>query len=56
MTCYSVQPRWNIWERLLIFCLLLEMGKSIGENVNSKYSQRLLDPAKQSIIDDLRLI
>ena len=36
--------------------LARNMGKSIGENVNSKYSKRLLDPAKQSVIDDLRLI
>ena len=53
MTRYLVQPRDRIFVKGYGFLSFAKnMGKSIGKNIskslNSKYSQRPLDPAKQS--------
>ena len=48
MTHYSVQPRDQIFVKVMDFCLLLEIqGKNVGKTLSSKYSQKLLDHAKQ---------
>ena len=57
---YSVQPRDRIFVkggyRFLSFAK--KMGKNIGKNIpknlNGKYSQKLLDHAKQSAIDPFK--
>ena len=55
MTSYSVQPRHWIFVkgyRFLSFAKIL--SKNIGKNMSSKYSQKLLDHAKQSATDALK--
>ena len=37
------------------FCLLLKYGKNISRNVSQKYSQKLLDHAKESAGDPLNI-
>ena len=53
MTCYSVELRERIFIKGYGFLSFAKnMGKNIGKNIskslNSKYSQKLLDQAKQS--------
>ena len=55
MTRYSVQPRDRIFVRdygLLSYAR--DIGKNISKNLRSKYSQKLLDHAKQSATDLLK--
>ena len=53
MTCYSVQPRdQKFGKGFLSFAR--NMGKSISKNLSSKYSQKLLDHAKQCATDALK--
>ena len=59
MTRYSVQPRDKIFVigyGLLSFPKNMRenFGKNISKNVRSKYSQKLLDHAKQSATDALK--
>ena len=54
MMHYSVQPRDRIFVKGYGFCLLLKTrvkSKSISKNLSGKYSQKLLDHAKQSAVD-----
>ena len=52
MTRYSVQPRDRIFVKGYgFFSFAKNMGKNTGKNLNYKYSQKLLDHAKQSAID-----
>ena len=56
MTCYLVDQRDGIFVRGYEFLSFAKnMGKNIGKNksksLNSKYSQELLDHAKQSATD-----
>ena len=52
MTRYSVQPRDQIFVKGYgFFSFAKNMGKNTGKNLNYKYSQKLLDHAKQSAID-----
>ena len=55
MTRYSVQPRDRIFVKSYGF---LSFAKNIDRNIskssNSKYSQKLLDHAKQSVTDALK--
>ena len=55
MTRYSVQPRYRIFVKGYgIFSVARNKGKNISKNVSSKYSQKLLDHAKQSATDALK--
>ena len=59
MTRYSVQPRDRIFVKDYEFLSFTRnMGKNVGKNIskslNSKYSQILLDHAKQSDTDALK--
>ena len=59
MTRYSVQPRDRIFlksYRFLSFAKRMgrNIGKYISKNVSSKYTQKLLDHAKQSATDALK--
>ena len=61
MTQYSIQPRKRIFVKGYGFLSFdKNMGKNIGENIrknlSGKYSQRLLDHAKQSATDALKLL
>ena len=58
MTWYSVQPRDRIFVKgygFLSFARNMgeNVGKDICKNLSSKYSQKLLDHAKQSATDAL---
>ena len=52
MTRYLVQPRDQIFVRGYIF---FSFAENIGKNLSCKYSQKLLDHAKQSAADALRI-
>ena len=59
MTQYSVQPRDRIFVKgygFLFFArnMWKNIGKIISKNLSSKYSQKLLDYAKQSANDALK--
>ena len=55
MTRYSVQPRDRIFVKGYgFFSFAKNMGKNTGKNLNYKYSQKLLDHAKQSATDPHR--
>ena len=55
MTCYSVQPRdWIFVKGYGILSFARNMGKNTCKNLRSKYSQTLLDLAKQSAADALK--
>ena len=61
MTRYSVQPRDRIFVKGFGFLSFAKnIGKKIGKNISkslsSKYSQELLDHAKQSPTDALKLL
>ena len=54
---YLIQPRdWILYK--VTFCLLLKNSKNIvkiiSETLSDKYSQKLLDNAKQSAVDVLK--
>ena len=56
MMCYSVQPRDRIFVKGYVFLSFAKyMGKNIvkdiSKNLSGKYSQKLLDHAKQSATD-----
>ena len=56
MTCYLIEPRDQIFVkcyRLLPFPR--NMNKNIGKNFSCKNSQKLLDHAKQSATDPLKV-
>ena len=58
MTCYIVQPRDRVFIKgygFLSFAKNIKnICKSISKNLNGKYSQKLLDHAKQSATDALK--
>ena len=59
MTRYSVQPKDQIFVKGYGFLSFTrKMGKNIGRNISkssrSKYSQKLLDHAKESATDELK--
>ena len=55
MTCYSVQPRdWKFVKGYGFLSFARNMGKNTCKNLRSKYSQTLLDLAKQSAADALK--
>ena len=61
MTRYSVQPRDQIFVKGYGFLSFAKnMGKNIGKNISKnlsgKYSQKLLDHAKRSATDALKLL
>ena len=58
---YSVQPRDGIFVKGYRFLSFSKnMGKNIGRNINknlsAKYSQKLLDHTKQSVVDALKTV
>ena len=56
MTRYSIQPRDRIFVKGYGYLSFAKtMGKNIGKNVSSKYSQKILDHAKQSATDALKV-
>ena len=55
MTRYSVQPRDRIFVKSYGFLSFAKnIDRNIRKNLNSKYSQKLLDHAKQSVADALK--
>ena len=55
MMCYSVQPIDPIFVKGYRFLPFAKsLGKNISKNLNSNYSQKLLDHGKQSAIDALK--
>ena len=55
MTRYSVQRRDRIFVNGYRFLFLAKaMGRSISKKLSSKYSQKLLDHAKQTATDALK--
>ena len=55
MTCYSVQPRdWKFVKGYGFLSFARNTGKNTCKNLRSKYSQTLLDLAKQSAADALK--
>ena len=55
MTRYLVQPRSQTFIKGYGFLSFYNnMGRNISKNVSSKYSQKLLDHAKQSATDALK--
>ena len=59
MTLYSVQPRdWLFVKDYGFLSFAKNVGRNIGKNIrknlSNKYSQRLIDHAKQSAIDTLK--
>ena len=61
MTRYSVQPRNRIFAKGYGFLSFAKnMGKNVGKNISKnlsgKYSQKLLDHAKESATDELKTI
>ena len=58
---YSVQPRDGIFVKGYRFLSFSKnMGKNIGRNISkslsAKYSQKLLDHTKQSVVDALKTV
>ena len=49
---YSVEPRERIYEKRYGF---LSFAKNMGKNLSNKYGQKLLDRAKKSTIDALKM-
>ena len=59
MTCYSVQPRGQIFVKGYGFLSFVRnmsrnIGNNISKNLSNKYSQKLVDYAKQSVTDALK--
>ena len=59
MTRYSVQPRDRIFVKGYKFlsfakCIVQNISKNVSKNLSHKYTQTLLDHAKQSTIDALK--
>ena len=55
LKCYSIQPKnWIFVKDYWFFCFAKNVSKNIGENLNGKFSQKLLDHAKQSATDTLK--
>ena len=55
MQYYSVQPRnWILVRDYGFLSFARNMGKNVCKNKRSKYSERLLDHAKQSATDALK--
>ena len=59
MTLYSVQPRdWLFVKDYGFLSFAKNVGRNIGKNIrknlSNKYSQRLIDHAKQSATDTLK--
>ena len=59
MTRYSVQPRDRIFVKGYKFlsfakCNVQNISKNVSKNLSHKYTQTLLDHAKQSTIDALK--
>ena len=59
MTRYSVQPRDRIFVKGYKFlsfakCIVQSISKNVSKNLSHKYTQTLLDHAKQSTIDALK--
>ena len=57
--CYSFQPRDQIFVkgyRFLSFAenMVKNIGKNLSKNLSGKYTQKLLDHAKQSATDVLK--
>ena len=54
MTCYSDQPRDQIFVKGYGFLSFARKGKNVGKNIStnlsSKYCQKLLDHAKKSAL------
>ena len=60
MTYYSVQPKDEIFVKgygFLSFAknMSKNIGKNISKSLNSKYSQKLLDHARQSATDAFKI-
>ena len=60
MTRYSVQPRGRIFVKCYLFLSFAKnmrknIGKNISKNLISKCSQKLIDHAKQSATDALKI-
>ena len=53
MNCYSVQPRDRIFVKGYGFKVKI-LVKNISKILSGKYSQKLLDRAKQSATDELK--
>ena len=53
---FSSNMRLNICKRLWFLFFARKIGKNISKNVSSKYSQKLLDHAKQSATGALKLL
>ena len=49
---YSIEPRDGVYVKGYGF---LSFAKNIGKNLNNKYSQKLIDPAKKSATDALKI-
>ena len=61
MTCYLVQPRDRIFVKGYGFLpfprnIRKNIGKNISKNVSGKYSQKLLDHAKQAVTGALKIV
>ena len=57
MTCYLVQPRDRIFVKGYGFLpFARNIRKNIGKNVSGKYSQKLLDHAKQAVTGALEIV
>ena len=57
MTCYLVQPRDRIFVKGYGFLpFARNIRKNIGKNVSGKYSQKLLDHAKQAVTGALKIV
>ena len=57
MTCYLVQRRDRIFVKGYGFLpFARNIRKNIGKNVSGKYSQRLLDHAKQAVTGALEIV
>ena len=57
MTRHSIKPRNLIFLKSYGFLTFAKnIGKDVSENLSRKYSQKLLDHAKQSAIMHLKLI
>ena len=53
--CYSIEPKYRIFVKSYEFLSLTEnMSKNIGKSVSDRYSQKLLDNARQSAADLLK--
>ena len=57
MTCYLVQRRDRIFVKGYGFLpFARNIRKNIGKNVSGKYSQKLLDHAKQAVTGALEIV